>query len=391
MPANTFSLYVHIPFCKVRCSYCAFNTYTGLEALYEPFLQALRREIRLVGTASPGLTSHSLYFGGGTPSVLSPLQVQSVIATCRGHLGLISDAEISLEANPGTITLNQLRGYREAGVTRLSLGVQSAREADLRLFGRDHTFEEAEEAFRLARAAGFESISVDLIYGAPHQTYRGWHQVLDAVLAWEPDHISLYSLALEPGTALHHRVEHGLLPHPDSNLVADMYEGARDALGRAGLQQYEISNWARPGHECQHNRQYWLNLPYLAFGPGAHGWAGHLRYWNVNPVPGYINCINDGDTQPFPFSPAVDDYEVIPQEMEMAETVILGLRLVREGVSKADFARRFGQSLDSVFGPAIGGLEQAGLLRLDGDTLRLTEKAYFVSNRVFVEFLPEPA
>lgn len=352
MTAEPYSLYVHIPFCRTRCTYCAFNTYAGLEAQIEPYVAALEREIEYVAGSTAAAVSHTLYFGGGTPSLLAPDQVSAVIRACQKHLGLAHDAEITLEANPGSVDQAGLDALRASGVNRLSVGV-------------------------------------DLIYGAPGQSRQSWRASLDAVLAWEPDSVSLYSLTLEAGTSLQRRVERGRLPHPDPDLAADMYEDAQHRLERAGFRQVEISNWARPGHECLHNRQYWLNRPYLGFGAGAHGAACGLRYWNVDPIPRYLERLSDPSARParFPLSPAVAGFEVIDRQLAMSETMILGLRLVADGVSRSDFARRFGRSLESVFGPTIEQLAQAGLLASEGDRLRLTARAYLVSNRVFAHFL----
>ena len=386
---ESFSLYVHIPFCRTLCTYCAFNTYAGLGALIAPYVEALRREIALVGEAAGDITSHTLYLGGGTPSLLTPAQVEAVITTAAQHLGLLPEAEITLEANPGTVDTQTLTAYRSAGVNRLSLGVQSAHAEELRLFGRRHSFEEAAQAFRQARIAGFDNISVDLIYGAPYQTLQSWRETLEAVLAWKPDHVSLYCLTLEEGTSLSRRVERGTIPPPDPDLAADMYEEARETLAQAGLQHYEISNWARPGHECQHNRQYWLNRPFLGFGAGAHGAVEGLRYWNVNPVQEYLERMEHGELHRFPLGPATGGYEEIDRALAMSETLILGLRLVREGVSSDDFARRFGCTPDEVFGPALDELERIGLLERTGAAIRLTERGYLLSNQVFVRLLPE--
>ena len=335
IPAELLSLYIHIPFCRTLCSYCAFNTYAGMGALVEPYLHTLLREMEMVGRAAGGARSHSLYFGGGTPSLLSAGQVRRVITAAQAALGLRGGGEITLEANPGTVDLEKLQAYRAAGVNRLSLGVQSAHAGELRLFARRHTFADAAQAFALARRAGFDDVSVDLIYGAPQQTLVSWGQTLDAVLAWQPDHVSLYALTLEPGTSLKRRVERGRLPAPDDDLAADMYELARAKLQAAGLGHYEISNWARPEHESRHNRQYWLNRPFLGFGAGAHGAAAGLRYWNVNPIQAYTARIDAGEGRPFPLSPAVEGCEEIGTALEMSETVILGLRLAGEGVRRA--------------------------------------------------------
>lgn len=384
-----FSLYVHIPFCRTLCTYCAFNTYAGLGALIAPYVDALQREIALIGEAAGDIASHTLYLGGGTPSLLTPAQVEAIITTSMCHLGLLPDSEITLEANPGTVDSQTLIAYRSAGVNRLSLGVQSAHAEELRLFGRRHSFEEAVQAFQQARTAGFDNISVDLIYGAPYQTLQSWRETLKAVLAWEPDHVSLYCLTLEEGTSLYRRVERGTIPAPDPDLAADMYEEAREMLTQAGLRHYEISNWARPGHECRHNRQYWLNRPFLGFGAGAHGAVEGLRYWNVNPVREYLERVAYGEPRPFPLGPAISGCEEIDQALAMSETLILGLRLVREGVHSADFARRFGCTPDEVFGPMLDELERIGLLERTGATIRLSERGYLLSNQVFMRLLPE--
>lgn len=388
--ADSLSLYVHIPFCNTRCSYCAFNTYTGLDALIEPFTQAMCREIELVGEAAPDTPpAHTLYFGGGTPSLLEPSQVARIIEACRNAFALLPDAEITLEVNPGTVDLAKMEAYRSVGINRVSIGVQSAHESELEMFTRKHTFADAADAFQLARSAGFDNVSVDLIYGVPNQTREGWRKSLDAILSWEPDHASLYSLTLEPQTLLERQVNSGALPNPDSDVAADMYDDARAYLSRAGMVQYEISNWSKPGLASQHNMQYWRNRPFLGFGPGAHGAASGVRYWNIKPVHEYIRKINEDAPRAYPFSPVLADFETISREYAMAETVFLGLRLVDEGYPTADFEQRFGQSIYEIYGREINHLTRLGLIELRADRLYLTEQAYLVSNRVFVQFYPD--
>jgi oxygen-independent coproporphyrinogen-3 oxidase len=380
------SLYLHIPFCRTRCSYCSFNTYAGLERLVEPYLAALRQEIGLSGQDTRYRVP-TIYLGGGTPSLLKPQQIAALLDACSSHFDLPAGMEISIEANPGTVDVEKLRGFKAAGITRLSLGVQSAQAEELTFFNRGHTFEEAEQAFRMARQAGYDNVSIDLIYGAPHQTLDCWRDSLDRVLTWEPDHISLYSLTIDEGTQLKKWTEQGQVDALDPDLAADMYDVAGEKLQQAGLRQYEISNWARPGYECRHNRQYWLNQPYLGLGAGAYGTAGGVRYWNVKAVGKYIERVEQGEGHSFPPSPAADGFETIDEKLAMSETMILGLRLVAEGVSREPFARRFGHTIDQVFGSAISDLVSLGLLVDDGQTLRLTERAYLISNQVFVRFL----
>lgn len=388
MPSETLSLYVHIPFCRARCTYCAFNTYVGLEDLMPAYVTAVAGEMRQLAAAMDGpAPAHTLYFGGGTPSLLEPTQVAAIVAAARAQFALTPDAEVTLEANPGTVDVERLAAYRGVGVNRLSLGVQSVHPAELRLFGRRHTAAEAEAALQAARRAGFDDVSVDLIYGAPRQTLPGWEATLRAVAGWGPEHVSLYSLTAEPGTPLQAAIGRGRLPAPDDELAADMYDAARRALAAAGYHQYEISNWARPGRESRHNRQYWLNAPYLGLGAGAHSSIDGLRAWNVSGVADYVARVSAGARVGPPPSPAAEGWEAIDEGLAMRETVILGLRLVGEGVSAADFAARYGRELGEVFGATIDPLVDARLLEWVGNRLRLTERAYLISNQVFVRFM----
>ncbi len=389
MQIDPFSIYVHIPFCRSRCSYCAFTTYADMEAFLPAYIDAVEREIGFMGRNAGAISSHTLYLGGGTPSLLSPAQVERLIGACRDRLGLDGGAEISIEANPDTLDEKKLAGYRVAGVNRLSIGVQSAQAEELRLFNRRHTAEQAAEAIRMARAAGFNNLSIDLIYGAPRQTRQSWRATLDTVLGWQPEHVSLYGLTLEEGTPLAERVEQGELDAPDPDLAADMYEDAQERLEQAGLEQYEISNWARGGRICQHNRQYWLNRPYLGIGVGAHGSAGGRRVWNVASIAEYIRRMEEAQERPFPFSPANEDYEEIDEGLAKSETMILGLRLVEEGVDRAGYQARFGEPVEASFGPVLRELEAGRLVESNGERIRLTRQAYLISNRVFVRLLPD--
>lgn len=390
------SLYVHIPFCRALCTYCAFNTYAGLDHLIDPYVTALCREMALVGAANPASVARTLYFGGGTPSLLTVRQVERIVSAARRYLGLRPDAEITLEANPGSLDLPALRGYRDAGITRLSLGVQSAQPADLHLFGRRHTFAGARTSFYLARQAGFDDISLDLIYGAMGQTLGGWQHTLESVLSWDPDHFSLYSLILEPGTSLYKRVERGGLPPPNDDVAADMYEYTLDRLSAAGYEHYEISTWGKPGHHSRHNRTYWYNEPFLGFGAGAHGAIYQpdgrmVRYWCVDPVPQYIDAVRSASLTGWTVSPALGGCEEIGRSLEMSETAILNLRLVDEGIDKVAFQARFSTSVDAVFGDILAALISLGMVEDDGRRVRLTPRGYLLSNQVFMRLLPEEA
>ncbi|MCX8066276.1 MAG: radical SAM family heme chaperone HemW [Anaerolineae bacterium] len=371
------ALYLHIPFCRTRCSYCGFNTYAGLEHRISDYVEALCREIQ----DAPFARARTVYFGGGTPSLLSLEGLTRLLVCLRGHFLFPEDVEITLEANPGTVGWAYLQGLRDLGVNRLSLGVQSVHPEELRLLGRLHTWADAVGAFQMAREARFENLNVDLIYGIPGQTMARWQRSVESVLQLEPDHLSLYALTLEEGTPLASQVARGLLPSPDDDLAAEMYEWARERLREAGYIHYELSNWARSeSRMCRHNLTYWHNEPYLGFGAGAASWWSGRRWTNVRHPEEYIHRIERG------FSVA-DEVEEISQELEMAETMMMGLRLIR-GVSDERFRARFGVGLEEAFGDQLRRFVRAGLLEWDGRVARLTPRGHLLGNQVFQAFLP---
>ncbi|MCL4465889.1 MAG: radical SAM family heme chaperone HemW, partial [Chloroflexi bacterium] len=265
------AIYVHFPFCRHLCTYCDFDTFTGIDHLIDSYVPALVRQIE----TSPPVRASSLYIGGGTPSIMSPEQAGSLASICRKRFSLGRDAEATIEANPTDMVFDRMLGFRAAGFNRLSVGVQSANPRLLRLLGRRHSSEDSEAAIRTARNAGFENISVDLIYGVPLQDRSIWRETLETAARWEVDHLSCYMLTIEPGTALERGVSRGTLQLPPEDDVVAMYELACDFLSSTGYRHYEISNWARPGRESAHNLTYWRNGLYLGIGAGAAGhWAG---------------------------------------------------------------------------------------------------------------------
>lgn len=390
-----YSLYVHIPFCRRRCGYCDFNTYAGQAARIPDYVQALCREIQGVADAAgERLPVHTLYFGGGTPSLLSAEQVDAVLRTARAGFDLQPEAEITLEANPGTVTLAGLRALRKAGVNRLSLGMQSAQPDELATLDRQHAPADVTQAVAWARQAGFDNLSLDLIYGIPRQTLESWRSSLDAALDLNPEHLSLYSLTVEQGTPLERWVAGGLIPEPDDDLAADQYEWAMQRLDTAGFEQYEISNWARitglgASHASRHNLQYWLGEPYLSFGAGAHGYANGYRTANCLRISDYLRRMLAPELLKFPFSPANVKRTPIDAHTAMQETMMVGLRLTQTGVSRVGFAQRFGQDMLDVFGKEIALLRGQGLLEWtdEGTRLRLTPHGRLLGNRVFIEFV----
>jgi oxygen-independent coproporphyrinogen-3 oxidase len=356
-------------------------------------------QVEIESLKSPHLAVHTVFFGGGTPSLLPPSAVAQILETIARCFHLLPDAEITLEANPGTVTLESLRALRAAGVNRLSLGMQSAQAEELHLLEREHSFLDVIHAVEWARRAGFTLLNLDLIYGLPSQSLERWQSNLEWALRLQPEHLSLYALSIEHGTPFSRWVGRGLMPAPDDDLAAAMLEWSAERLEQAGYAQYEISNWARdlppspplesPRYACRHNLQYWLMQPYLGFGAGAHGYAGGYRYANVLRIRTYIERLRAAPQRPFPLSPAAVHIHRQTLEDEMGEFMMLGLRLTRQGVSLETFHQRFGREAREIYGKSISRLCQDGLLEIleEGKRLRLTRRGRLLGNRVFREFL----
>jgi oxygen-independent coproporphyrinogen-3 oxidase len=404
-----YSLYLHIPFCTHRCAYCDFNTYAGQERLIPAYVEALCEEIRIVAAnAGERLPVHTIFFGGGTPSLLTPKQFERILLTIEEFFEL-SDLESSMEANPGTVTPASLLGLRRAGINRISFGVQSFNSLELRQLERIHDPFDVLEAVRWARQAGFNNLNLDLIYGLPNQPLSSWQESLQRAVALNPEHLSLYALTIEHGTPYGRWAKRGLLSIPDPDLAADMYEYASEFLEGQGYQQYEISNWSKPGFQCRHNLQYWRNLPYLGFGAGAHGCSNETRISNALHINTYLDHILNPSTisshstprhngslgLPFPISPATVTQVRLTPFVEMQETMMLGLRLTHEGISPATFQARFGQELLTVFGKEIDELVHLVLVEFknspapfgQGELLRLTRRGRLLGNQVFLRFV----
>ena len=395
---QSYSIYIHIPFCQHRCSYCDFNTYAGIESLIPDYIRALCREIRFISLAAEDrLPVHTVFFGGGTPSLLPLTALEEIFYSLKQSFLLHSEAEVTLEANPGTLTLSYLQGLHSIGINRLSLGMQSANSGDLRLLERQHDLSGVVQSVRWARQAGYKNLNLDLIFGIPYQSLESWNRTLRMALSLLPEHLSLYALTLEHGTPLEHWVSRGLVLTPDDDLAADMYDFAAETLEKAGYIQYEISNWARRDSQgkvlsCLHNLQYWRSLPYLGLGAGAHGYAHRTRTANVLSPPAYIHRLQAeqaASDMPFPSTPAAVEVVLIDRQRAIGEYMMMGLRLVHEGVSEVDFRERFGKSLDFEFKSVIKSLEKKGLLEWNHEKqiLRLTPRGRLLGNQVFCEFI----
>ena len=387
---QTLALYLHIPFCDHRCAYCDFNAYAGMDDLIPAYVRALRRELRLWAGAARGYEVGTVFFGGGTPSLLSPEEMTAILGDIGAGYAVRGDAEISMEANPGTVDVGKLRGFRAAGVNRLSLGVQSLDDGELGRLDRIHDAEAARRAFAEARAAGFDNVNLDLIFGLPYGSRESWGRTLEGAIGLGPEHLSLYALSVEEGTPLAASVSRGVERAPDGDEAADQYEDACARLGEAGYGQYEISNWALPGRECRHNLVYWRNEPYFGMGAGAHSCFGGRRFAVVRTPARYIELVEgagEGGGGDAPWAlPEVASVEEIASMTAMAETMMLGLRL-NEGVTAARFMAKHGVGPRAVFAGAIDECVALGLLEDDGAVLRLSERGRLLGNEVFVRFL----
>ncbi|MCA9948683.1 MAG: radical SAM family heme chaperone HemW [Anaerolineales bacterium] len=388
---DALSLYLHIPFCRHRCAYCDFNTYTSLSDLQASYAQALCAEIgqvaKLAEDAGQKRPLHTIFFGGGTPSLMTLTQLDSILQTSRFALGWAAEIEISLEANPDTVDVDYLTGLADIGINRLSFGVQSAVADELQLLERSHDFETVVHVVDMARQAGLNNFNLDLIYGLPGQTLASWQRSLDAVLALEPPHLSLYCLTIEPGTPMQRWLKNGRISLPDPDLAADQYELACEVLTSTGLEHYEISNWSLPDLACRHNLTYWRNQEYLGLGAGAHGHANGMRYAVVKQPRVYIRRMQDGQSAQFPLSTAVATSQKLERREVMSDTIITQLRLLFEGLDLAAFEQQFGEPIDTAYAGLVAQLVEWGLLRILDGRLLLTKQGRFVSNQVFYRFM----
>ena len=396
IPHGEMGLYIHIPFCHTKCPYCDFNTYAGIEALMPDYMAALESEIRGWGALLGKPQVNTIFFGGGTPSYAPRQAIADILGAVSDSFRVAAGAEVTIEANPGDLLNGDLSPLLDAGVNRLSIGVQSLDDGLLKLLGRRHTSQEAVAAFEEVRRAGFDNLSIDLMYGLPYQTMEQWRETLEKALGLSPEHMSLYCLTLEGGTPMERQVSLGDLPEPDPDLAADMYTLAEDLLAAAGYRHYEISNWARPGLESRHNLTYWLNRPYLGVGPGAHSYLADCRFYNINSPREYIGRLREAAPESNAAKalspevlhgvPTVASVETIDRRLEMAETMMMGMRL-DDGVRLQDFQDRFGESLTAVYGAQVDELTGLGLIELCDGALRLTQPGRLLGNEVFLRFV----
>jgi len=374
------SLYIHIPYCVGKCPYCGFYSTPYSSSHATEFLDALRKEAFNCGRYYRNRIFDSVYIGGGTPSVLPDEEFVQVLNIVKGSFSLSSDVEFTAEANPNTAVNRNLFMWREQGVNRLSLGVQSFSDAVLQKLGRLHTAEQAQRAFSLARNAGFQNIGMDLMYGIPEQTSGQWMETLDRAIDLKPEHLSIYSLSLDEGSAFRQEADSGKLPLLDDDIAADMYESALPALAHARYGRYEISNFALPGHECRHNMNYWQRGEYLGLGPGAWSFLVGTRSSNIADVNAYIAKMAQG-------IPVIAESETLDKEQSARETILLSLRTAK-GLNlcqyRLDYGLHFLQHLET----AMESFAEAGLLHVQEGVLRLTNCGILLSNEALSRLSP---
>lgn len=362
-------LYIHIPFCRSRCSYCDFATGLYESGLAERYVTALVQEIH--SSTVGGARVDTIYFGGGTPSLLHPSQLERVLVGLSKRFEVETSAEVTLEINPGSITVDKLREFRGLGINRASFGAQTFDDRELAKLGRSHTAADARRTFADLRAAGFDNVSFDLIAGLPGQTLEGWQQNVDEALQLQPEHLSFYLLEVHAGTPLAQHIHRGLQPVPDEDLAAVMYESMLEHAANAGYEHYEISNLCRPGFQSRHNTKYWTGAPYVGFGCSAHSYDGETKRWsNQRDVLEYVRLVENGASP-------ITERQILAERDVRAESLFLGLRLMR-GVSR-DLCKDYEADLEK--------FREAGLLELEGDCVRLTRSGALLSNEVFSAFV----
>jgi oxygen-independent coproporphyrinogen-3 oxidase len=414
-------IYIHIPFCRSRCSYCDFATGMYESALAARYVEAVAREIREWNEVPNAAAVDTIYFGGGTPSLLSSAQVEQILLAVRDRFNVLGGAEVTMEINPGTTTVQSpkskvqgpgsqvpgskfqvrsskyktqnrqddvleesapdtLSAYRRLGVNRASFGAQTFADEQLRRLGRTHSAEDIRQTFRHLRAAGFENISFDLIAGLPGQTLSNWDSNLDEGLSLRPEHLSLYLLDLHEGTPLADQIRRGLQPAPDDDLAAEMFRLMVDKVCAAGYVHYEISNFCLPGYESRHNSKYWTGAPYYGVGCSAHSYDGAFRRWsNERDAAGYAERVQRGE------SPIVERVQLNEHDTK-AEAIFLGMRMMR-GVDTRQYRELFGADLNAEHRADLVRLSEAGLIEIEGDLIRLTENGALLSNEVFAAFV----
>lgn len=373
-------LYIHIPFCISKCPYCDFfSIVSGDEQLKTRYIRALKKEMALYGQKIKGTKLASIFIGGGTPTILEGCQLSAILSSCYTNFIMDKEAEITVEANPGTIDKEKIKKLYLAGINRISIGAQSFNDRMLKKIGRIHTKKDILTAYQLAREAGFKNINIDIMFGLPGESRKEFRQTLSELISLKPEHISLYALTIEPGTALFEFVKEGKVKIPSDSFINQLFLEAIDTLTVNGYEHYEISNFALPGKRCIHNQIYWKNQPYLGVGVESSSYLDYKRYKNMRDLNKYILLLDYG-ILPISFQ------EILPFKERMVETIILRLRTI-EGLAKKEFKHLFDMEIEEIFHKELEFLKTQGLLAENETHYHLTKQGILLANNVFIEFM----
>ena len=375
---DSFGIYLHIPFCEKKCSYCDFYSITGNKELISKYIKALKKEIKLYAKELSLKEVRTIYFGGGTPSLLTPHMLEEIMTVIKQNFQLHEGIEVTLESNPSSLNSNKLSEYNKLGINRLSIGVQSFSNDELKMLGRLHNAVNAREIISKASSI-YDNFNLDFIFALPGQNLAQWRRHLQTALEYTPPHLSIYNLQIEEGTPLKERIDNGQLIPLNDEIDAEMYKLTRQILHDAGYNQYEISNFAKTGYQSQHNLLYWKLKPYIGLGPAAHSFTGEYRYNNVCNLKDYLDNLNRDQ---FPVNKKIS----LTLKELMAEKMFMGLRLL-EGVSKENFYHLFNIKLKEVYGTEVNDLKNQGLLEEYENNIKLTDRGLLLGNKVFIKFL----
>ena len=384
---QAIELYIHIPFCVRKCNYCDFLSFSSDEETQGKYVSQLINELTFRAALCSDYSVSSVFIGGGTPSVLHEKLISAIIETIDKNYYVRPDMELTIECNPSSAMRHKFAAYKKAGINRLSIGLQSADNAELRVLGRIHTFEDFLKSYQSARMEGFDNINVDLINCFPMQSLRTWKKTLKNVLMLKADHVSVYNLIVEEGTPFYDMQKRGLLLMPSEEEQTAIDEFTKECMAKYGYRRYEFSNYAKPGHECRHNIGYWTGVPYIGFGIGASSLYGKMRWKNTSDMSAYMGISFEADADAV-CSGLMTEVTMLSREDKMSEFVYLGMRLT-DGISATDFRSNFGAQIENVFGDALSKNMELGLIEHVGDRYRLTDRGIDVSNVVLSDFLLE--
>ena len=380
-------IYIHIPFCLSKCGYCDFNSYSSMEGIINEYVEAIKKEFSLYSPELKDYEGISIFFGGGTPTILESGQLIAIFESCKSLFNLTADAEITIEANPETLTIDKLRELRKGGFNRISIGVQSFNDRFLKKLGRIHDSKKAYQGILSARDAGFENISIDLMFGIPDETLKDWEDDIETAIKLNPEHISTYNLTIEEGIQFKRELSQGRLKLPDEDRQVEMYDRGIGLLTGAGYEHYEISNFAKNGKKCVHNQIYWQNEEYLGIGAVAYSYINGERRWNLKNPMEYIKRIQGvRDSRVQGVFNVIEGRERLEEKDIMGETIMMWLRMI-EGINLQAFKRRFGVEIKSTFSDVISKHLSNNLIIFDNGNLKLTHKGLLFYNDVAAEFL----